>query len=188
MVDRMISQVQGQSSDEMKHKQWCDNEIGKNSAAQEDKAAKLQRLATKIDNERELVSSLDEDLGAQGQETKSLQTALEQFAKLRMQERDLANKGNANHAMAVQILSQAVAILQRVNSLAQQAQTGGYGFLQQGGISQMQMQSVSTSAVDSLSALQARYTQLKSACDKAETQAQLDMEAFSRASQSYEQT
>ena len=153
---------------------------------QEDKAAKLQRLATKIDNERELVSSLDEDLGAQGAETKSLQSGLENFAKLRMQERDLSNKGNANHAMAVQILTQAVAILQRVNSLAQQTQNGGYGFLQ-AGQSQMQMQSVSTSAVDSLSALQQRYAQLKGACDKAETQAQLDMEAFGRASQAYEQ-
>merc|ERR1719353_1388494 len=89
--------------------------------------------------------------------------------------------------MAQQILTQATAILQRVNALAQQAQAPStYGFLQASGASQMQ--AVSSAAVESLSSLQTRYATLIAACDKAETQANLDLEDFGRASQALQET
>merc|ERR1719271_2189290 len=139
----MIGQIQSASTDEDKHKQWCDAEISKSSAAQAEKSAKLQRLATKIDNERELVNSLDSDLSSEAKDGQSLQNAQ-------------------------QNLTQATAILQRVNALAQQAQAPStYGFLQASGASQMQ--AVSSAAVESLSSLQTRYATLIAACDKAET-------------------
>merc|ERR1719387_2559709 len=105
----------------------------------------------------------------------------------RMDERDLHNKAAQNHQMAQQILTQATAILQRVNALAQQAQAPStYGFLQASGASQMQ--AVSSAAVESLSSLQTRYATLIAACDKAETQANLDLEEFGRASQALQET
>jgi len=187
MVDSMIGQIQSASTDEDKHKQWCDAEISKSSAAQEEKSAKLQRLATKIDNERELVNSLDSDLSSEAKDGQSLQNALQNLAKVRMDERDLHNKAAQNHQMAQQILTQATAILQRVNALAQQAQAPStYGFLQASGASQMQ--AVSSAAVESLSSLQTRYATLIAACDKAETQANLDLEEFGRASQALQET
>merc|ERR1719217_1155118 len=183
----MIAQMSSQTEDESKHKEWCDAEITKSKSAQDEKSARLQRLATKIDNERETVNQLDSDLSLEGNNSQSLQKALEDLAKIRMDERDLHTKAGQNHAMAQQILSQATAILQRVNSLAQQAQAPStYGFLQASGASQMQ--AVSSAAVESLSSLQTRYATLIAACDKAETQANLDLEEFGRASQALQET
>merc|ERR1719375_1164238 len=183
----MIGQIQSASTDEDKHKQWRDAEISKSSAAQEEKSARLQRLATKIDNERELVNGLDADLSSEAKDGQSLQNALQNLAKVRMDERDLHNKAAQNHQMAQQILTQATAILQRVNALAQQAQAPStYGFLQASGASQMQ--AVSSAAVESLSSLQTQYTTLMGACDKGETQANLDLDSFGRASQTLQET
>merc|ERR1719161_1134465 len=133
MVETMIAQMSSQTEDESKHKEWCDAEITKSKSAQDEKSARLQRLATKIDNERETVNQLDSDLALEGTNSQSLQKALEELAKIRMDERDLHTKAGQNHAMAQQILSQATAILQRVNALAQQAQQPQtYGGLQAG--------------------------------------------------------
>merc|ERR1719333_268887 len=187
MVDSMIAQMTSQTEDESKHKEWCDAEITKSKSAQDEKSARLQRLATKIDNERETVNQLDSDLALEGNNAQSLQKALEDLAKIRMDERDLHTKAGQNHAMAQQILSQATAILQRVNSLAQQAQQPQtYGFLQASGASSMQ--AVSSAAVESLSGLQTQYTTLMGACDKGETQANLDLDSFGRASQTLQET
>merc|ERR1719159_1078210 len=187
MVETMIAQMSSQTEDESKHKEWCDAEITKSKSAQDEKSARLQRLATKIDNERETVNQLDSDLALEGTNSQSLQKALEELAKIRMDERDLHTKAGQNHAMAQQILSQATAILQRVNSLAQQAQQPQtYGFLQASGASSMQ--AVSTAAVESLSSLQTQYTTLMGACDKGETQANLDLDGFGRASQTLQET
>merc|ERR1719460_178330 len=187
MVETMIAQMSSQTEDESKHKEWCDAEITKSKSAQDEKSARLQRLATKIDNEREPVNQLDSDLAMEGNNAQGLQKALEDLAKIRMDERDLHTKAGQNHAMAQQILSQATAILQRVNSLAQQAQQPQtYGFLQASGASSMQ--AVSSAAVESLSSLQTQYTTLMGACDKGETQANLDLDAFGRASQTLQET
>merc|ERR1719174_3688932 len=187
MVDSMISQMTSQTEDESKHKEWCDAEITKSKSAQDEKSARLQRLATKIDNERETVNQLDSDLALEGTNSQSLQKALEELAKIRMDERDLHTKAGQNHAMAQQILSQATAILQRVNALAQQAQQPQtYGFLQASGASSMQ--AVSSAAVESLSSLQTQYTTLMGACDKGETQANIDLDSFGRASQTLQET
>merc|ERR1719355_115803 len=62
MVGQMMGQVQAESMDEDKHKNWCDNEISKNQATVDDKSVKLQRLSTKIDNQKEMVGELDQDL------------------------------------------------------------------------------------------------------------------------------
>merc|ERR1719440_1699244 len=48
MVDSMIAQMTSQTEDESKHKEWCDAEITKSKSAQDEKSARLQRLATKI--------------------------------------------------------------------------------------------------------------------------------------------
>jgi hypothetical protein len=187
MVETMIAQMSSQTEDESKHKEWCDAEITKSKSAQDEKSARLQRLATKIDNERETVNQLDSDLALEGTNSQSLQKALEELAKIRMDERDLHTKAGQNHAMAQQILSQATAILQRVNALAQQAQQPQtYGFLQASGASSMQ--AVSSAAVESLSGLQTQYTTLMGACDKGETQANLDLDSFGRASQTLQET
>merc|ERR1719421_250341 len=187
MVETMIAQMSSQTEDESKHKEWCDAEITKSKSSQDEKSARLQRLATKIDNERETVNQLDSDLALEGTNSQSLQKALEELAKIRMDERDLHTKAGQNHAMAQQILSQATAILQRVNALAQQAQQPQtYGFLQASGASSMQ--AVSTAAVESLSSLQTQYTTLMGACDKGETQANLDLDGFGRASQTLQET
>merc|ERR1719183_3290664 len=187
MVETMIAQMSSQTEDESKHKEWCDAEITKSKSAQDEKSARLQRLATKIDNERETVNQLDSDLSLEGNNAQSLQKALEELAKIRMDERGLHTKAGQNHAMAQQILSQATAILQRVNSLAQQAQQPQtYGFLQASGASSMQ--AVSSAAVESLSSLQTQYTTLMGACDKGETQANLDLDSFGRASQTLQET
>merc|ERR1719440_1959583 len=78
MVDSMISQMTSQTEDESKHKEWCDAEITKSKSAQDEKSARLQRLATKIDNERETVNQLDSDLALEGNNAQSLQKALEE--------------------------------------------------------------------------------------------------------------
>merc|ERR1719331_194008 len=74
MVDQMSTQIQTADADEQKHQAWCNTEISKNQAVLDDKSTKLQRLATKIDNEKEMVSELDQDLQLLEREAQSVQT------------------------------------------------------------------------------------------------------------------
>merc|ERR1719331_1790484 len=87
MVGQMMGQVQSEQMDENKHKNWCDNEISKNQATVDDKTVKLQRLSTKIDNQKEMVGELDQDLQLLVQEADSLQNQIQSFGKLRLMER-----------------------------------------------------------------------------------------------------
>merc|ERR1719327_2597662 len=73
MVGQMMGQVQAETMDEDKHKNWCDGEISKNQAVVDDKSVKLQRLSTKIDNQKEMVGELDQDLQLLAKEAASLQ-------------------------------------------------------------------------------------------------------------------
>jgi len=185
MVGQMMGQVQAESMDEDKHKNWCDNEISKNQATVDDKSVKLQRLSTKIDNQKEMVGELDQDLQLLAKESASLQEQLRAGSQLRMAEKGLYTKSQQNHQMATQILKQATMILQRFNSLAQESQQQGLGgsFLQQSNLQSQQITAVSAAAMDSLSQLLTRYEELQQNSDKADNQAQIDMERFSQLDQ-----
>merc|ERR1719159_1532955 len=139
MVGQMMGQVQSENMDEDKHKNWCDNEISKNQATVDDKSVKLQRLSTKIDNQKEMVGELDQDLQLLTKESASLQEQLRSLGQLRLSERSGYTKSQQNHQMAMQILRQATMILQRFNSLAQESSQGlGGSFLQQGNLQNQQ--------------------------------------------------
>merc|ERR1719159_131232 len=184
MVGQMMGQMQTEDTDEDKHKNWCDGEISKNQAVVDDKSTKLQRLSTKIDNQKELVGELDQDLQLLAKESASLQDQLRILEQLRLSERGGYTKSQQNHQMATQILRQATMILQRFNSLAQESNQGlGGSFLQQGNMQNQQISAVSSAAVDSLSQLLTRYEELQTACDKADNQAQIDTERYSQLNQ-----
>lgn len=184
MVSQMEGQMQSEQMDENKHKNWCDGEISKNQAVVDDKSVKLQRLSTKIDNQKEMVGELDQDLQLLTKESGSLQEQLRAFGQLRLNERSGYTKSQQNHQMAMQILKQATMILQRFNSLAQESSQGlGGSFLQQGNLQNQQISAVSAAAIDSLSQLLTRYEELQTASDKSDNQAQFDMERFSQLNQ-----
>jgi hypothetical protein len=184
MVGQMMSQVNAEQMDETKHKNWCDNEISKNQAVVDDKSVKLQRLSTKIDNQKEMVGELDQDLQLLAKETASLQDQIRTLGQLRLSERGGYTKSQQNHQMATQILKQATMILQRFNSLAQESNQGlGGSFLQQGNMQNQQISAVSTAAIDSLSQLLTRYEELQTASDKSDNQAQFDAERYSQLNQ-----
>merc|ERR1719453_2552778 len=184
MVSQMEGQVQAESMDEDKHKNWCDNEISKNQATVDDKSVKLQRLSTKIDNQKEMVGELDQDLQLLAKESASLQEQLRGVTQLRLAEKGLYTKSQQNHQMAAQILKQATMILQRFNSLAQESQQGlGGSFLQQSNLQSQQITAVSAAAVDSLSQLLTRYEELQQNSDKADNQAQIDTERYTQLDQ-----
>merc|ERR1719399_679176 len=107
MVSQMEGQMQSEQMDENKHKNWCDGEISKNQAVVDDKSVKLQRLSTKIDNQKEMVGELDQDLQLLTKESASLQQQLRSAGQLRLNERGLYTKSQQNHQMASQILRQA---------------------------------------------------------------------------------
>lgn len=176
-----MGQIQSETMDEDKHKNWCDNEISKNQATVDDKSVKLQRLSTKIDNQKEMVGELDQDLQLLVRESGSLQEHLRGATQLRLTEKALYSKSQQNHQMASQILKQATMILQRFNSLAQESSQGlGGSFLQQNSLQSQQISAVSSAAIDSLSQLLTRYEELQQNCDKADNQAQLDIEHYTQ--------
>merc|ERR1719161_2985848 len=160
MVGQMMGQVQAENMDEDKHKNWCDTEINKNQATVDDKSVKLQRLSTKIDNQKEMVGELDQDLQLLVRESGSLQEHLRGATQLRLTEKALYSKSQQNHQMASQILKQATMILQRFNSLAQESQQGMGGSFLQGNAQSQQITAVSSAAIDSLSQLLTRYQEL----------------------------
>merc|ERR1719502_474173 len=175
----MSQQVQSADLDEEQHKNWCDSEISKNQAILDDKGTKLQRLSTKIDNEKEMVSELDQDLQLLEREAQSTAEHMRSIGQLRLQERNAYVKSSQNRQMAMQILSQATMILQRFNALVQEQQQGQpSSFLQMQVGQSQQIASVSASAIDGLTQMSARYEQLRSTSDQADNQAQLDMERF----------
>merc|ERR1719463_361994 len=100
-----MGQMSSEDMDEDKHKNWCDGEISKNQAIVDDKATKLQRLSTKIDNQKEMVGELDQDLQLLAKEAGSLQQ-LQALGTLRIAEKNAYQKGAQNHQMASQILKQ----------------------------------------------------------------------------------
>merc|ERR550537_1569773 len=106
MVGQMMGQIQSETMDENKHKNWCDNEISKNQAVVDDKSVKFQRLSTKIDNQKEMVGELDQDLQLLTKESASLQDQLRGATQLRLTEKALYSKSQQNHQMASQILKQ----------------------------------------------------------------------------------
>merc|ERR1719171_1967582 len=182
MVDQMSAQVQSSEADEAKHRDWCDSEISKNQAVLDDKGGRLQRLTTKIDGQKEMVSELDQDLQLLEKEAQSLQAQIQAFGRLRLQERNAYQKASQNRQMAQQILSQATMILQRFNSLAQDStQQQGSAFLQEG--ASQQIMSVSAAAIDGLNQMNMHYQQLKTTSDQADNQAQLDAEKLSQLNQ-----
>merc|ERR1719428_819628 len=184
MVGQMMGQLQSETVDEDKQKYWCDGEISKNQAVVDDKSVKLQRLSTKIDNQKELVGELDQDLQLLTKESASLQEQMRFLEQLRLSERGGYTKSQQNHQMAMQILKQATMILQRFNSLAQESNQGlGGSFLQQGNFQNQQISAVSSAAIDSLSQLATRYEEIQTASDKADNQAQFDAERFSQLNQ-----
>ena len=73
MVSQMESQIQGENADEDKHRAWCDAELSKNVAVADDKEAKLQRLSTKLDNEKETVNEVEQDLQLLAQEAQHVE-------------------------------------------------------------------------------------------------------------------
>merc|ERR1719331_2981724 len=97
MVSQMMGQVQAETMDEDKHKNWCDGEISKNQAVVDDKSVKLQRLSTKIDNQKEMVGELDQDLQLLAKESASLQEQLRAGSQLRMAEKGLYTKSQQDH-------------------------------------------------------------------------------------------
>merc|ERR1719197_197903 len=86
MVDQMAQQMGSVEMDESKHREWCDSEITKYDAVAADKKTKLQRLSTKIDNEKEMVGELDQDLQLLAQEAQTVQAEIQQLARVRMVE------------------------------------------------------------------------------------------------------
>merc|ERR550537_462001 len=102
----MSQQVQSADLDEEQHKNWCDSEITKNQAVLDDKGTKLQRLSTKIDNEKEMVSELDQDLQLLEREAQSTAGHMRSMGQLRLQERNAYVKASQNRQMAQQIMSQ----------------------------------------------------------------------------------
>eukprot|EP00747_Dinoflagellata_sp_TGD_P218079 gnl/TRDRNA2_/TRDRNA2_90374_c0_seq1.p1 gnl/TRDRNA2_/TRDRNA2_90374_c0~~gnl/TRDRNA2_/TRDRNA2_90374_c0_seq1.p1 ORF type:complete len:505 (+),score=158.25 gnl/TRDRNA2_/TRDRNA2_90374_c0_seq1:170-1516(+) len=176
MVDQMAQQMSSVEMDESKHREWCDSEITKNDAVASDKKTKLQRLSTKIDNEKEMVGELDQDLQLLAEEAQTVQGEIQQYARVRMAEGQNYAKAAQNRQMAEQILNQATMILQRFGALAQDAQQQGSAFLQAGG--GQQVSAASSSAIDALSQTMAHYEQLGRASDMAENQAKLDTEKF----------
>merc|ERR1719161_1735572 len=162
--------------DESKHREWCDSEITKNDAVASDKKTKFQRLSTKIDNEKEMVGELDQDLQLLAQEAQTVEAEIQEFGRVRMVESNNYAKASQNRQMAEQILNQATMILQRFGALAQDAQQQGNAFLQAG--SGQQVTAASSAAIDALSQTIAHYEQLGRASEMSENQAKLDTEKF----------
>jgi len=180
MVQNMSAQIQADTEDEDKHKQWCDQEIAKNAVVENDKETKVQRLNTKIDSERQIAQELDQDLELLAKEVKAVDEDEGGLRVLKLQERTGYGKYAQNHQMAQQIIRQAISILQRFRSLAEaQSHTQPQGFLQPTDVS-----ALSLSSIDALSQLLTRYEELRGNSDKAENQSVIDFQAFTRQNKS----
>jgi hypothetical protein len=180
MVQNMSAQIQADTEDEDKHKQWCDQEIAKNAVVENDKETKVQRLNTKIDSERQIARELDQDLELLAKEVKAVDEDEGGLRALKLQERTGYGKYSQNHQMAQQILRQAISILQRFRSLAEaQSHNQSQGFLQPNDVS-----ALSLASIDALSQLLTRYEELRGNSDKAENQSVIDFQALTRQNKS----
>jgi len=176
MVQSMSAQIESDDEDEEKHKAWCSSEIAKNSAVEQNKETKVNRLNTKIDSERQVAHALDQDLELLAKEVKTVDADEGGLRALKLQERTGYAKYSQNHQMAQQIIRQAVSILQRFRSLTEaQSHNQPQGFLQPNEVS-----ALSLASIDSLSQLLTRYEELRGNSDKAENQSVIDFQAFTR--------
>eukprot|EP00397_Hematodinium_sp_SG-2012_P005572 GEMP01005592.1.p1 GENE.GEMP01005592.1~~GEMP01005592.1.p1 ORF type:complete len:868 (+),score=212.85 GEMP01005592.1:446-3049(+) len=184
MVGDMAVQLQAQNDDEERHKRWCSNEISKNTAVQKDKDAKVQRLSTKIDNERQMAQELDQDLELLSKEIAALNQDVQSLQSLKIAERANYSKFAKKHQMANHIVSQAANILQRVTSLPENRGEGQVfansekGFNYGGFLAPSEISTVPLAAIDSLSHLLTLYEELRTNSDKAENQSVVDFEQY----------
>lgn len=192
MVEQMIKEIRNAAQDEKKHKNWCDSEMAKNRKWFNEKNAKLKRLNTKVDNEKQTIQEVNADLTIFAQEEIALKSELISFAKLRLKDRQNFMKYQQSHQMAEAILSQAVNILQRFEALVEEnkAHEKRRNPLNMKFLSAAWNQAVAlnqespalnlnyATVIQNLNDLETRYTQLKEALNRAEQTGQLNLNAL----------
>lgn len=197
MVEQMIGQMKQAREQEEQHKSWCDAEIARNSRSGAEKRARLKRLQTKVDSEREVVAEVGQDLATLEGEEASCKREMTGFAQLRSAGHGFFGKAAQNAQIAQQILGQAELIVQRYAALAEESSlaalppAGGFlmvgssaatagGSRAAGAADAGRLANMARTAVESLGTLTTRYAQLREVVAKADNEAGLSSELLSR--------
>ncbi|CAD7943452.1 unnamed protein product [Amoebophrya sp. A25] len=184
MVQKMMREIKEATENEDSHKRWCEAEVSKSEGIEQDKSAKLRRVSTKVDNEKEALGEIQQNLAVLKREQQLLkgefQSGFVQGA--RRSEKALFQKASQNHQVAGQILQQAVVILQRYNALMQEnalheQQTN---FLSAAAAGGKAMREMDNKPIDGLAALQTKYQQLREAAERSENAGELGEEVLGR--------
>jgi len=112
MIQKMIFRLKDEQTSEDEHKLWCDEEIDKTYAMQEDKGGKIRDLKAKIKVETASVAQLTEDIKTAGTMLSDIDSFMKEATEIR-------NTGKKENALAIKdaqdaqkAVSNAIAVLE----------------------------------------------------------------------------
>lgn len=105
MLNNLITTLEKESSEEMEHRDWCENEMSANEKAREDRTSSVETLKTQVDSAESLVAKLGAEITelesqlSENQESLANQTEARKLEKSE-NEKTVADAKSAEEAVA----------------------------------------------------------------------------------------
>lgn len=113
MVREMLTKLEGQQSQETKHKEWCDREMKKSMKSKAEQEADVQKLTSRIDAMDADMEQVKTDVKSLTEDLMSLQTASGKAAEIRRKEQEASIAAIAQYKDAQKIIKAAIDVLRK---------------------------------------------------------------------------
>merc|ERR1719472_313380 len=123
-IDEMVTQLLKEKEDEIKHKDFCTDELNKNERAQELKARDIDELVAKIEDLTAQIDGLAKSIATLQSEIAEMQTQLKRAGEDREKENADFQATIADQRETQKLLTQALNVLKAVYAKKSFAQTG----------------------------------------------------------------
>jgi hypothetical protein len=110
-ISDMIAKLEKDAMAELSHKDFCDKETSETKMKKDEKAHQISKLATKIDSSSAKSAKLKEDMAAVQKELVELTSSQAEMDKIRLEEKALSTKNNAEMEAGIAGVQKALSVL-----------------------------------------------------------------------------
>lgn len=121
MLNNLITTLEKESSEEMEHRDWCENEMSANEKAREDRTSSVETLKTQVDSAESLVAKLGAEITELESQLSENQESLANQTEARKLEKSENEKTVADAKSAEEAVAKAIEVLRNfyANSFVQ---------------------------------------------------------------------
>jgi len=125
MLNNLITTLEKESSEEMEHRDWCENEMSANEKAREDRTSSVETLKTQVDSAESLVAKLGAEITELESQLSENQESLANQTEARKLEKSENEKTVADAKSAEEAVAKAIEVLRNfyASSFVQTAAT-----------------------------------------------------------------